>query len=71
MTGLEMVDDRRSLAARLQQENSEILISPRIRCADEVSEQATLFIIDTGANALESKSISVLTQLFASGWHLS
>jgi extradiol dioxygenase family protein len=61
---LEM-DDWRSLAARLEQENSEFLISPQIRFAGEIGEQATLFIRDPSGNALEFKSFADSTQLFA------
>ena len=61
---LEM-DDWRSLAARLEQENSEFLISPQIRFAGEIGEQATLFIRDPSGNALEFKSFADSAQLFA------
>ena len=61
---LEM-DDWRLLAARLEQENSEFLISPQIRFAGEIGEQATLFIRDPSGNALEFKSFADSTQLFA------
>ncbi len=64
-TGLEMADDRRSLADRLQQENGKILISPRIRFECEVGEQATLFIFDPSGNALECNRFPVSSQLFA------
>jgi extradiol dioxygenase family protein len=50
---------------RLEQENCKFLISPRIRFAGEVGEQATLSIIDPSSNALEFKSFSDPTQLFA------
>jgi extradiol dioxygenase family protein len=55
----------RSPADRLEQENCKFLISPRIRFAGEVGEQATLFIIDPSGNALEFKGFSDPTQLFA------
>ena len=61
---LEM-DDWRSLADRLEQENCKFLISPRIRFEGEVGEQATLFIIDPSGNALEFKSFADSTQLFS------
>ena len=61
---LEM-DDWRSLADRLEQENCKFLISPRIRFAGEVGEQATLFINDPSGNALEFKSFADSTQLFS------
>ena len=61
---LEM-DDWRSLAARLEKESGEFLISPQIRFAGEVGEQATLFLRDPSGNALEFKSFADATQLFA------
>jgi hypothetical protein len=62
---LEM-DDWRRLAAHIEENGSEFLISPRIRFAGEVGEQATLFLLDPSGNALEFKSFADLTQLFAS-----
>ena len=59
------MDDWRSLADRLEQESCKFLISPRIRFAGEVGEQATLFIIDPSGNALEFKSFADPTQLFS------
>ncbi len=59
------MDDWRSLADRLEQEDCKFLISPRIRFAGEVGEQATLFIIDPSGNALEFKSFADPTQLFS------
>jgi len=58
-------DDWRSLADRLEQERCKFLISPRIRFAGEVGEQATLFVIDPSGNALEFKSFADPTQLFS------
>ena len=54
------------LAARLEAAGCEFLISPRIRFAGEVGEQATMFLEDPSGNALEFKSFSDPTQLFAS-----
>jgi len=65
MTGLEMVDDRRSLADRLQQENGKILISPPICFGREVAEQATILIFNPSGNALECNRFGVSPQLFA------
>lgn len=59
------MDDWRSLADRLAQEDFRFLISPRIRFAGEVGEQATLFITDPSGNALEFKSFADPAQLFA------
>jgi len=61
---LEM-DNRRSLADRLEQEHCKFLISPRIRFAGEVGEQATLFIVDPSGNALEFKSFADSSPLFS------
>ncbi len=59
------MDDWRRLAARLEDNGCEFLISPRIRFAGEMGEQATLFILDPSGNALEFKSFANSTQLFA------
>ncbi|MBU2676977.1 MAG: VOC family protein [Gammaproteobacteria bacterium] len=57
--------DWRALADRLEDAGCEFLISPRIRFAGEVGEQATLFLYDPSSNALEFKSFADPTQLFA------
>jgi extradiol dioxygenase family protein len=62
---LEM-NDWRALAARLEDESCEFLISPRIRFEGEPGEQATLFIVDPSGNALEFKSFADPARLFAS-----
>ena len=59
------MDDWRALADRLEQENSNFLISPRIRFRGEVGEQATLFINDPSGNTLEFKSFANPAQLFS------
>lgn len=61
---LEMADWK-ALAARLKAADCEFLISPRIRFAGEVGEQATMFLFDPAGNALEFKSFADPTQLFA------
>lgn len=58
-------DDWHSLADRLQAAGCEFLISPRVRFAGEIGEQATMFLYDPSGNALEFKSFSDPTQLFA------
>lgn len=58
-------NDWRTLAARLQGNNTDFLISPRTRFANEVGEQSTLFITDPSGNALEFKSFADPEQLFA------
>jgi extradiol dioxygenase family protein len=54
---------------RVEQENCKFLISPRIRFAGEVGEQATLFITDPSGNALAFKSFADSTQLFSTRQH--
>ncbi len=58
-------DDWQSLADRLQAAGCEFLISPRVRFAGEIGEQATMFLYDPSGNALEFKSFTDPTQLFA------
>jgi extradiol dioxygenase family protein len=58
-------DDWQALADRLTAAGTEFLISPRIRFAGEVGEQATMFFLDPSGNALEFKSFSNKSQLFA------
>lgn len=53
------------LADHLEEQNQEFLISPRIRFAGKVGEQATLFLYDPSGNALEFKSFADPEQLFA------
>lgn len=57
--------DWRALADRLEEKNTEFLISPKVRFVGEVGEQATLFLFDPSGNALEFKSFADPTQLFA------
>ena len=56
----------RELADHLETNDTEFLISPRVRFEGETGEQATLFLFDPSGNALEFKSFADLTQLFAS-----
>jgi len=58
--------DWRDLAAKLAEKDVKFLLSPKIRFAGEVGEQATLFITDPSGNALEFKSFADPAQLFAS-----
>ena len=53
------------LADRLERAGCDFLLSPRIRFQGEVGEQATLFLCDPSANALEFKSFADPSQLFA------
>jgi hypothetical protein len=55
-----------SLARRLENAGSQFLISPRVRFAGEVGEQATMFLTDPAGNALEFKSFNDPDQVFAS-----
>ena len=57
--------DWQQLADRLIAEGIEFIIEPRIRFEGEVGEQATMFFLDPSGNALEFKSFSDKTQLFA------
>jgi hypothetical protein len=41
------------------------LISPRVRFAGEIGEQATMFFFDPAGNALEFKSFADPEQIFA------
>lgn len=61
--------DWQRLAARLEAAGCEFLITPRIRFAGEVGEQATMFLRDPSGNALEFKSFSDPSQLFATEMH--
>ena len=56
----------RALAERLDAENTDFLIAPKVRFEGEVGEQATMFFYDPSGNALEFKSFKDLSQLFAS-----
>ena len=59
-------DDWHRLAKKLEEEKIEFLISPKIRFAGEVGEQATMFFWDPSGNALEFKSFKNPESLFAS-----
>lgn len=59
------MDDWRALAGRLEATGCEFLISPRVRFAGQVGEQATLFLHDPSGNALEFKSFADPSRLFA------
>lgn len=55
--------DWQALCARLQ--GLHAVIGPRIRFADEVGEQGTLFVRDPAGNALEFKSFRDPSRIFA------
>ncbi len=61
---LDMQDWQR-LADKLQAADIEFLISPRVRFAGEIGEQATMFFFDPAGNALEFKSFADPEQIFA------
>jgi extradiol dioxygenase family protein len=45
-----------ALAARLRSAGVEFVIEPRLRFEGQISEQATMFLLDPSANALEFKA---------------
>jgi len=57
--------DWERLAGKLAAAGTKFLISPRIRFAGQVGEQATMFLLDPSGNALEFKSFADPSQLFA------
>ena len=61
---LEM-SDWQILADKLQAADIEFLVSPRVKFAGEIGEQATMFFFDPAGNALEFKSFSDPEQVFA------
>jgi extradiol dioxygenase family protein len=61
---LEM-NEWKALADRLKDSGVEFLIEPKIRFADEVGEQATMFFLDPSGNALEFKAFSDFSRIFA------
>jgi extradiol dioxygenase family protein len=57
--------DWQDLAGKLVAAQQEFVIKPYIRFAGEVGEQATMFLLDPCANAIEFKAFKDLQQLFA------
>ena len=57
--------DWQGLAARLVADGTNFIISPGIRFAGEVGEQATFFLYDPSGNALEFKAFRDPSRLFA------
>src|SRR5258706_14188403 len=49
-------DEFHALAARLRAAGAEFVIEPRLRFAGQPTEQATMFLLDPSANALEFKA---------------
>lgn len=62
---LEM-EEWKSLAEKLKQNNIEFIIEPYVRFEGEVGEQATMFFLDPSGNALEFKAFQDFDQIFAS-----
>lgn len=58
-------DDWHDLAAHLRASGIAFLIEPHIRFAEQVGEQATLFIQDPSGNGLEFKAFKDPRRLFA------
>ena len=59
------MQDWQLLADKLQAADIKFLISPRVRFAGEIGEQATMFFFDPAGNALEFKSFADPEQIFA------
>ncbi|MGB5165760.1 MAG: VOC family protein [Woeseiaceae bacterium] len=59
------MSDWQALAKRLQQAGTAFVIEPRTRFQGQVGEQATMFLLDPSGNALEFKSFSDPSRLFA------
>jgi extradiol dioxygenase family protein len=57
--------DWEALAAQLKTAGCTFLIEPHVRFKGDIGEQATMFLFDPAGNALEFKSFSDPTQLFA------
>lgn len=62
---LEM-EEWKSLAEKLKQNNIEFIIEPYVRFEGEVGEQATMFFLDPSGNAIEFKAFQDFDQIFAS-----
>ncbi len=58
-------DEFKKFAERLKSKNVEFVIEPKIRFEGETGEQATMFFLDPSGNALEFKSFSDFSQVFA------
>jgi len=55
------------LAEKLEQQNTDFIISPYIRFKNKPGEQATMFFQDPSGNALEFKSFKDMSKLFEAG----
>ena len=54
-----------ALAQKLTSAGIDFIIEPHVRFKGEVGEQATMFFLDPSGNALEFKSFSDMSQVFA------
>jgi extradiol dioxygenase family protein len=54
-----------ALAERLRQAGVRFIIEPGIRFADQLGEQATMFLLDPSGNALEFKTFRDMSRIFA------
>ncbi|MGO9134408.1 MAG: VOC family protein [Methylovirgula sp.] len=59
------MDTWKKIAAKLTDAGVKFVIPPYTRFEGEVGEQATMFLLDPSANALEFKAFKDLGQLFA------
>jgi extradiol dioxygenase family protein len=59
------IDEWKNLRDRLVEAQIRFVIEPYIRFEGQVGEQATMFFLDPSGNALEFKSFTDLSQLFA------
>jgi extradiol dioxygenase family protein len=59
------MDEFKALAETLKNKGMKFIIEPKIRFADEVGEQATMFFLDPSGNALEFKAFADFSQVFA------
>jgi extradiol dioxygenase family protein len=58
-------EEWQALATRLEAEETEFIIAPRIRFQGKTGEQATMFLRDPSGNALEFKAFRDQSQIFA------
>lgn len=58
-------DDWQELASRLEDLQTNFVISPRVRFAGQAGEQATMFLRDPSGNALEFKAFRDQSGIFA------
>lgn len=57
-------DEFHTLAGKLEKENTEFIIKPTIRFAEQPGEQATMFFKDPSGNSLEIKSFKKPGHIF-------